>query len=65
MPCVWIIVVKEEEILRYQMQGEIKEENIVFFFTDWKEGKLRGFLSSEDEWRASEKGSIKVFKKAI
>ena len=49
--------------MRYQMRGEIKEENIVFFFIDWKEGKLRGFLSSEDEWRATGKGLIKVFER--
>lgn len=65
MPCVWILVVNNEDILRYQMKGEIKEENIVYFFTQWIEGRLRGFLSSEDEWRAADKGPIKVFKTKI
>ncbi len=60
MPCVWILVVKNEEILRYQMHGEVKEENIVFFFFDWKEGRLRGFLATESEWTLPNKGRIKV-----
>ena len=48
IPKVFIIQVESEIPMKYMMEGEINEENIMNFINDWTKGNLYPLIRSED-----------------
>ena len=48
IPKVYIVHAENENPTKYVMSGGINEENIMYFIKDWKKGKLKPFIRSEE-----------------
>ena len=50
IPIVYILEPVSTNPIKYRFQGEITEENILNFVSDWEKGKIKPYMKSEPEY---------------
>ena len=50
LPIAYILEPVSENPIKYRLQGEINEENLMKFITQWEKGELKPYMKSESEF---------------